>query len=87
MPMTLAEFRATRKKVAAATFASQVGLDADQLGSDPVLAYGTDHSLWIGDKDADGNYYLMIGRSEWLQPDLAELERELYQFAVDEEIV
>jgi hypothetical protein len=87
MAMTFAEFQATQKKVPARTFADAVGLDVEQLGSDPVLAYGTDHSLWIGDRDSDGNYYLMIGRSEWLQPVLEELERELYQFAIDEEIV
>jgi hypothetical protein len=40
--------------------------------------------FWPDASKAKGKYYLLIGNREWFSNDLEKLERELYQFAVEE---
>lgn len=47
----------------------------------PVFAYTADCYIYIND---DGTYHLHIGRSEWVSPNLRELEARLYWWAVCE---
>jgi hypothetical protein len=40
--------------------------------------------FWPEASKAKGKYYLLIGNREWFSDDVEKLERELYQFAVEE---
>jgi len=50
--------------------------------------------LWIQERPtngwlngAEGRWFLLIGREDWLSDDLESLERKLYEFAIDEDYI
>ena len=88
--MTLEEFRATRTEV---EDLGQAFAD-DQVDNweEPTAGYiytfthGTDEARFYIEKHADGRVYLILERSEWLEPpeQLPLLESLLYNWAHDE---
>jgi hypothetical protein len=87
--MTFEEFQATRRP--------SENLSKDLPGvyfynDDPISAgfiylnslYIEDvHKFWPETAKREGKYYLLLERSEWISNDLADLERKLYDFAID----
>jgi hypothetical protein len=86
MPMNFEAFQATRVAV------PDIGaiLNDSTLKGQPGLIYcGSLYidrwtSAWIGHPAEPFAYHLILGRDEWCSNDLTELERLLYQFALDE---
>lgn len=76
--MTLNEFQATKQTVPAADAPAHVRdlIDYDDT-IDSVLVY--DAETWIA-RRADGQYWLLICRDEYLSRDLPALEARLYEF-------
>lgn len=83
---TFEEFQATRKTVEDLGSA----LKDEWLFGHPGLLYldalyiETKNDSWIGFPIEPYQYYLVIGNSDWASDNLEELERKLYEFAVNE---
>lgn len=87
--MTFEEFQASKQREPLAVFEARAGIDMGDPNGGHILSYGPGNMLYISDytEVALGGYDLLIGRDEWLDPDLEKLERILYQWALDEDIL
>jgi hypothetical protein len=84
--MTFEEFQDTRKY----QDLSSIDESADGVSGYTYLQTGLyieDTRTWENDERGDddrGRWFIMIGRSDWSSHDLQELERHLYEFAINE---
>jgi hypothetical protein len=87
--MTFEEFKATAKRELAADFAKRCGMGLDELGLETathVRTYGPDNRHYISEETGQhaGKFWLVLNNADWLDSDLAKLERLLYDWAKDE---
>lgn len=73
--LTLAEFRATARYET--DLPARFDIDPDAV-SETAFVYADECYIEIHPENPLGNYYLLIGRENWIGDDLAELEAELY---------
>ncbi len=78
-PVTLADFRASRKECADLGAA----MNADHFEDAPRAGFIYDGDAYI-EKERDGTYFLTLNNSQWASADLAELEALLYAWAITE---
>lgn len=79
--MTFKEFQETRKPC------EDIGkaISADLGGDEPVSGVLYLDCLYIADSSMPGcNWWLQIGREEYMSDELYDLERRLYDFAISE---
>lgn len=89
--MTFEEFQATRRRcddigavIKDAHWEQEPAKGNLYLDDEYPLYIEETQPHWPEEAKAQGRWYLIIGRSEWITDDLATLERKLYEFAGSE---
>ena len=80
--MTFEQFQASKARETREAYTAKMGFDAEFVTAKNVLTY-FDGSAYIEDDEGKG-YFLILGRSDWLDPDLTKLERLLFDWCASE---
>ena len=80
--MTFEQFQASKARETREDYAEKIGMYAEDIAAAHVLTY-FDGTAYIEDNEGKG-YYLILGRSDWLDPDLTKLERLLFDWCASE---
>lgn len=76
--MTFEQFQASRRRETREIYAARIGVEPEFISAAHVLTYNSG-SVYIEDNEGMG-YFLLLGRDEFLLPDLGTLERLLYDW-------
>jgi hypothetical protein len=86
---TFEQFQSSKKNVTSDYGCELIGMGRECVDAPFMLVYegGVYIEDYGPDHDKQHRYYLIIERSDWFTDDLGSLERELYEYAIGEELL